>query len=221
MTSIKSFLLAICLSGCLYSQPPDTMTKIVVRLIGPGIQPGSMAALPKTMYAAPPHYARIEDPPDARQGIQKLTIIAEPDAYSVNVLDKKGTHAIDQGGPNDLHLPVVLAFDPNHRLVKLDRLEFGSEYEFFTSAGARKMAGPLINGKPTDAYRVDTETGPATLIVKAGSQTPIKLTWQAPDGTYAYEYVSYQDLPFDPALFSKPPGVTYREILPDPSAGKA
>lgn len=196
------------------------MTKIVVRLIGPGITPGSFAALPKTIYAAPPHYARVEDPPDARQGIQKLTIIAEPDAYSVNVLDKKGTHAIDQGGASDLHLPIVLAFDPNHRLGKLDRLEFGEEYEFFTSAGAKKTAGPIINGKPADAYHLDSEGGRAALITKSGTDTPIRLTWQAPDGTYTYEYTTYEDVPFDPALFQKPQGVSFREILPDPNSDK-
>src|SRR5690242_19932786 len=102
--------------------PPATMIKMVVRLMGPGIKPGSNAALPKTIYAAGPHYARIEGPPDARQRVEKLTIIAEPDAYSVNLIDKTGTHAIDQGGANDLHLPIVLPFDLNHRLGKLDRV---------------------------------------------------------------------------------------------------
>lgn len=220
MSIYKSALVAICLCGCLNAQPPATMTKIVVRLIGPGITPGSFAALPKTMYTAPPHYARIEDPPDARQGIEKLTIIAEPDAYSANMLDKKGTHAIDQGGADDLHLPIVLAFDPNHKLAKLDRLEFGNEVDFFTTAGAKKTAGPTINGKPTDAYRMESESGHATLIVKTGTQTPTRLTWQTPDGTYTYEYVSYEDVPFDAALFRRPPGVSFREILPDPNGGK-
>ena len=66
------------------THPPGTMTKIVVRLMGPRIKPGSFSALPRTMYCAGPHYARVEDPPDARQHMHKLIIIAEPDAYSVN-----------------------------------------------------------------------------------------------------------------------------------------
>src|SRR3954463_15642295 len=86
---------------------PSSMIRMVVRIMGPGIKPGSSPALPKTIYRAGAHHARIEDPPDARQRLQKLTIISEPDAYSVNLITKRGTHAVDQGGPDDLHLPIV------------------------------------------------------------------------------------------------------------------
>ncbi len=197
------------------TQPPATMTKMVVRLMAPGVKPRSFAALPKTIYRAGPHYARIEDPPDARQKVEKLTIIAEPDAYSVNLTDKKGTHAIDQGGANDLHLPVVLPFDPKHKLTNIDRLEFGDELDFFKEAGATKAAGPIINSKPTDAYRLKTSEGTATLIVRSETQVPVTLSWQTKDGTYTYEYITYQELPFDATLFTKPKGITFREIPPD------
>jgi hypothetical protein len=196
-------------------RPPDSMTKMVVRLMGPGIKPKSFPALPKTIYRAGPHYARIEDPPDARQQIQKLTIIAEPDAYSVNLIDKKGTHAIDQGNAHDLHLPVVLPFDPKHQLGKLDRLEFGDEEDFFKEAGATPEAGPTINAKPTDALRLKIPTGSALLILRAGTHEPVFLSWQTKEGTYKYEYIEYKDMPFDPALFTKPAGIAYREIMPD------
>lgn len=199
-------------------KPPDTMIKMVVRLMGPQVKPGSPAALPRVIYRAGPHYARIEDPPDARQQMQKLTIIAEPDAYSVNLIDKKGTHAIDQGGPNDLHVPVVLPFDPKHMLTNLDRLEFGDEFDFFQDAHAVKEAGPIINAKPTDAYVVKTAEGTATLVVKSGTQVPITLSWQTKDGPYTYEYISYEEIPFDAGLFTKPTGITYREIHPDTSS---
>ncbi|MFL6417563.1 MAG: hypothetical protein ACJ74Y_18055, partial [Bryobacteraceae bacterium] len=75
-------------------EQPATMIRMVVRIMGPGIKPGSLPALPKTIYRAGPHHARIEDPPDARQKLQKLTIISEPDAYSVNLITKRGTHAV-------------------------------------------------------------------------------------------------------------------------------
>jgi len=189
------------------------MTKIVVRLSGPHIKVGSIAAMPKTIYRAGPHYARIEDPPDSRQGIQKLTIIAEPDAYSVNLIDKKGTHAIDQGGSDDIHLPVV--FDPTRKLTALNRLEFGEEFSFFQSHEATKITGPIINSKPTDAYQLKTAEGTATLVVRGGTHIPVLLSWQTKDGTYRYEYITYQQMPFDPALFAKPKGIRYRELPPD------
>ena len=197
---------------------PTTMIKAVVRLAGPRIKPGSQAALPKTIYRGGPHYARIEDPPNAREQMQKLTIISEPDAYSVNLIDKKGTHAIDQGGGDDLHLPVI--FDPTGKLKSLNRLEFGEEYDFFQDAGAEKHAGPIINAKPTDAYVMPTEGGSATLVVRSGTHVPVTISWETKDGAYTYEFITYEELPFDATLFAKPKGITFREIPPDPGLEK-
>lgn len=190
---------------------PDTMSKLVVRLSGPGIRPGSMAALPKTIYVAPPHYARIEDPPDAREGIEKLTIIAEPDAYSVNLIGKKGTHAIDEGGTNDLHVPIILPFDLKHSCGGVDRVEFGTELDFFKQTGAKKEAGPIINAKPTDQYVLKD----ARLVVNPETQKPIKLIWNCGSGEYTYEYITVDELPFDPKLFQKPAGIQWKEMPKD------
>lgn len=192
------------------SGPPKTMTRMNVRITAPDIKAGSYAALPKLIYRAGAKYARMENAPDVRSKIEKITIIAEPDAYSVNLIDKTGTHAIDQGGPNDLHLPMVLPFDPNHKLGKLDRLEFGDELEFFQKSGGAKSAGPIVNGKPTDKYLL----GSAELITRSNSEVPVFVTWKMKDGTYRYEYSSYEDVPFDAQLFSRPAGVKFREIPP-------
>lgn len=197
------------------------MTKIVVRLMGPGILPNSHAALPKTIYVADPHYARIEDPPDARQGLQKLTIIAEPDAYSVNLIDKKGTHAKDLGGPNDLHLPIVLPFDPKHQFGILDRVEFGDELAFFEEAGAKKEAGPIMNAKPTDLYTLKLPNVTAQLVVRPADETPVTLSWESRAGKYTYEYITVEKVPFDRSLFSKPAGIQFRDIKPDTSGDQS
>jgi hypothetical protein len=205
---VVSFVPGAWASGA--DDPPSTMIRMVVRVMGPGIKPGSPAAMPKTIYRAGAHHARIEDPPDARQRLQKLTIISEPDAYSINLITKRGSHVVDQGGPDDLHLPIVLPFDPKHRLPKLDRLEFGDESGFFEDAGAQKQAGPEINGKPTDALRLPQGDGNATLVLRSGSETPVTLSWHSDDGDYKYEYIEYKELPYDAALFKKPEGITYR-----------
>lgn len=196
---------------------PVTMTRMVVRLKGPNIKPGSIAALPKTIYEASPHFARIEDPPDSRQKIQKVTVIAEPDAYSANLIDRTGTHARDTGSDerNDIHLPIVLPFDPRHQLGKLDRIEFGSEYDFFNQAGATQEPGPIVNAEPTDALRLSTPAGPAVLVLRKNTDIPVTLTWQLPAGQYQYEYIEYKDVPFNRQLFAKPAGIKFKEIRPD------
>jgi hypothetical protein len=190
------------------------MIKIDVRVMGPGIRPGTYAALPKMIYRAGANYARMENAPDAKARIEKVTIIAEPDAYSVDLIDHTGTHAIDQGGPDDLHLPMVMPFDPNHKLGALDRLEFGAELDFFQKAGAAKSAGPIVNSKPTDLYTLKIPTGQAKLITREGSDVPIFVSWNMKEGTYKYEYSSYVDVPFDRKLFARPNGVKFREIQP-------
>jgi hypothetical protein len=195
-----------------------TMTRMNVRLMGPGIRPGSHAALPKLIYRAGSKYARMENAPEARQSIEKITIIAEPDAYSVDLMGHTGTHVIDQGGPNDVHLPMVLPFDPNHRLGLLDHLEFGAELDFFVKAGAAKSAGPIVNAKPTDLYTLNQDGVHAELITRDNSDVPVFVSWKAKDGTYKYEYSTYQELPFDPKLFSRPSGIKFHEVKPlDPN----
>ena len=106
---------------CAYLGMADvtTMIRMDVRLMGPGIRPGSNAALPKVIYRAGFKYARMEDAPEAKQRIQKITIISEPDAYSIDLNGKVGTHVI-HGGDKDVHLPIVLPFDPNRKLGDLD-----------------------------------------------------------------------------------------------------
>jgi hypothetical protein len=216
---LSTILIASAMSGAwaagLADDQPSTMIRMVVRVMGPGIKPGSFPALPKTIYRAGAHHARIEDPPDARQRMQKLTIISEPDAFSVNLITKRGTHAVDQGGPDDLHLPIVLPFDPKHHVSKLDRLEFGDEYSFFEEAGAEKQAGPEINGKPTDALRLTLPDGSATLVLRSETEIPVTLSWHSQDGDYKYEYIEYKEVPYDASLFRRPEGITYRDIQPD------
>jgi hypothetical protein len=191
-----------------------TMTRMDVRLMGPDIRPGSYAALPKLIYRAGSKYARMENAPDAKFSIDKVTIIAEPDAYSIDLMGGTGTHAIDQGGPNDLHLPMVLPLDPRHKLPGLDRLEFGEELDFFKQAGAAKSSGPTINAKPTDKYTLHVNGSRAELTTREGSDVPVFLSWTMKEGTYKYEYSVYQQLPFDAKLFARPNGIKFREILP-------
>ncbi len=194
---------------------PKSMTRMVVRLMAPGVKANSFSALPKTIYRAGSRYARIEDAPDSRQQVQKLTVIAEPDAYSANLIDKKGTHVVAQGESADLHLPIVLPFDPKHELAALDRLEFGDEYDFFTEAGAASEPGPTINAKPTDALRLKIPGGSALLVLRGGTHTPVTLSWKMKDGEYQYEYIEYDDKPFNARLFAKPAGIQFTGVSPD------
>ncbi len=196
----------------------ESMTKMVVRLMGPGIRAGSPAALPRTIYRSGEKFARIEDPPHAKARVEKMTIIRGRDAYSVDLTDRRGTHTTADAAGQARGLPIVLPLDPRRKLGKLDEIEFGSEVSFFEQAGAEKTAGPMINAKPTEEYRLATPSGPASLIVRGENETPVFLKWKSSDGVYRYEYIEYKTEPFDAKLFAKPDGIKWREIAPDPDS---
>ncbi|HEX4170759.1 MAG TPA: hypothetical protein VHZ55_35310 [Bryobacteraceae bacterium] len=191
------------------------MTKMVVRLMGPGIKPGSQAALPKTIYRAADQYARIEDPPDAKQRVEKITIIRGREAYSIDLIDKRGTHTTTEGLSSAPGLPIVLPLDPRRKLGKLDGVEFGTEARFFEQAGAKKVPGPIINAKQTEEYRLPIPSGTAMLVVRHDSETPVTLSWKTSEGRYTYEYIQYETMPFEAKVFEKPAGIEWKEIPPD------
>jgi hypothetical protein len=61
--------------------PPQTMTKLEVRLQSADVQEGSFAAKPKVMYRAGSGYCRTEELPNEEDGIHGLMIINEPDTW--------------------------------------------------------------------------------------------------------------------------------------------
>ncbi|MBV8866059.1 MAG: hypothetical protein JO210_11740, partial [Acidobacteriaceae bacterium] len=76
--------------------------------------------------------------------------------------------------------------------------------------------GPMINAKPTDIYELKTPQGSALLTLRGGTEIPVYFSWRTSDGAYKYEYIAYQEIPFEASLFTKPSGIQLREIPPDP-----
>src|SRR5260370_32539241 len=90
------------------SSPPETMTKLVVRLESPDIPSTSFAAQPKTMYRAGTRYCRIEEWPDIANNIHGLIVINEPDVWLVNRLDKTARHQVDPGPTFNCPMPIFV-----------------------------------------------------------------------------------------------------------------
>ena len=93
----------------------------------------------------------------------------------------------------------------------LIKLEFGDELDFFKKSGATKYAGPIVNAKPTDAYVLKNAQELQLLLPGTARDLPVTLSWQCKDGKYTYEYITYEELPFNPALFSRPPELDSRK----------
>jgi hypothetical protein len=189
---------------------PTTMTRISTRMIEPRPEPGSYAALPRTLVRAGTKYGRVDEPRDLQNRIQRLTIISEPDAWVINLFDKSGRHMVDRGPSFEAHLPV---FTDSTVSPDLKDLEFGRELEFFSKRGARESAGEAIDGKATARYEVTIGNRTIVLRTWVDSKKPARVSLVGGAQTETIEYLSYEDnLPFEPSLFRPPLGISMLDL---------
>lgn len=219
MKSSKRLNLALFASfiGCTlnFSEPAagqlaQTMTHIKIRMLEPAPKPGTYAAEPKEYWRSRKVFARVAEGPDNAMKIHQLMIVNEPDIWLLEQMSKRGKHIVDPGPKYEVHISM---FD--RALKDLGDLEYGNEIEFFKSHKAKESAGPVINGKPTTRMELAMLDYKMALIVDNEKQVPLRFNVQLPDKkSYALEYMVYETLKFDPALFKAPSGFQLEEIKP-------
>jgi hypothetical protein len=204
-------------AAALAQDSPKLMTKVVVQFDAPEISQDAFIRKPKVMYRAGARYCRIEEALDAEHGLQQLAIINEPDAWMINLVDKKGRHVVDPGPTFNCHLPVFSGppqgSSDNTDYVKLG-LEFGSELEFFKTMGATPQPGPVLQTKETTSYFLDLGDIRLALFTYGPDQFPLLIGRTYKKKGELYWYSSYGQIRFDPKLFAKPAGVTIEEMKP-------
>jgi hypothetical protein len=186
--------------------PPATMTKVVVHLQSPDVPEGSFAAQPKTMYRAGTRYCRIEEMPDTEHGIHGLVVINEPDAWLINLLSKTAKYQADPGPTFNCRLPVFVsdrksATDARDQMTGL---EFGREITYFQEKGATSRPGPIFQGKSTKAYTVEIGDSQLLLFTSGTPEKPVAIARQHGNKRDVYWYGTYEEVPFDSKLFTKP-----------------
>ncbi len=192
------------------------MTKIVSRMIGPQIPPGSFAAKPKTLYLAGEKYARVEEQPDSEHGIHGLMITNEPDSWIINLADKTGRHIVDPGPTFVVHSPIFWIPkskgqpDPDKEFKDL---EFGKEVQFFHDHGARELETREVDGKNCKATSLKSGSQEVTLLLDSSTGKPYQIDIMK-DGKldFSVRYLSHEtNLPFQRSLFEPPDGVRMTE----------
>ncbi len=202
---------------------PKTMTKIVVRLESAEVREGSYAAKPRTFYRGAERFCRVEEAADPDNDIAGVVIMAEPDVWMVNLATKQGRHMVVPG-PR-CRLPIFTLDEiksaPDLKQPLLD-LEFGREVAFFKKKAGQPQAGPMLQGKPTNLYTVKLGDLEILLFSGGSPEVPLAVVLKKASGEYTYAYDSYEELPFNAKLFSKPDGVAIREraVANKPSGGK-
>jgi len=185
---------------------PSTMIRLIVRLEASDINPSSFAALPKTMYRAGTSYCRIDEQPDAASGIHGSIIVNLPDIWMVNHLDHTARHQ-DPGEGFVFNMPMFVDADPKSAsAAMLKPLEFGMELQYFKAKEAKTAPGPDIKGLATLAYTFVFGDTSLSMLTSGLPERPVVVGRKQGATRETYWYSSYDEVPFDPALFAKPAG---------------
>jgi hypothetical protein len=193
-------MLGLFSSSLISQEAPKGMIKITTRLIEPEPERGSFGAQPRTLWRAGKKYGRIAEGIDNQQHIHGLMIISEPDAWMINLYDKSGRHVIDPGPSLEVHVPIFQT--PGEAKSKLNELEF------FKANHASESAGEPLHGSQTSRYELTLSGRTVILWVHSKTEKPIRISLAKGSDRRTIEYLAYEHLPFDPALFQPPRGIT-------------
>ncbi|HEY1265418.1 MAG TPA: hypothetical protein VGF06_17940 [Terriglobales bacterium] len=195
---------------------PSKMLKMVVRREAPDSPPGTFAAKPKTYYRAGTQYCRIEEEPDAPNGIHGVIITNEPDSWLVNLADKSAKHVVDEGPTFNCQLPIFVAGEEIKSAAdmkkELFQLEFGKELIFFGAPDATTKPGPAFRGAATTAHIRKVDGSQIYLFMGDDTGKPVAIAMQKADKRVIYWYEDFEEVPFDSKLFARPEGVTMEEV---------
>ena len=190
----------------------DKMTKVVYRILGPDVNPGSFAAKPKTLYRLNKTKSRTEEQPDPDMKLQGLIISNGPDIFMINLWDKTGKHLIDPGPTYLFHAPIVPTQENDHK-PRIDKFEIGEEMPFMQSKGVKPKAGQF-EGQAAQVFECQ-EAAELTLTVFASPKTHLPIGVAVQEGgkelvKMAYDEYS-QELAADDKLFWPPNGISLFE----------
>jgi hypothetical protein len=193
------------------SSAPSKMTHGIAQMSGTDIPADSFMAKPKIFWRASNRYCRVDEEPDPENGIHGRAIMNEPDAWLVNLANGTAKHLVDPGPTFNCKLP-IFALDPDMAKSKIGELEFGREFEFFQSNGAKSVEGPKLSFK-TDSYELTIGDYVLMLVERTDIHAPILVGMVHGKSALRVRYLLWDDqVPFKADLFAKPTGVQIEEL---------
>jgi hypothetical protein len=204
-----SLLLALLASPAVAETcAPAKLMKIVTRSVGPDVTPGSFRAAPVTLYRQGSRFLRNEEPADPAGGMHVLAIVASPDVWIVNRLDRTGRHMLDPGPTYEAKAPIVAGQGVPQAFTEL---EFGCEARF--ARGRAREAGVRdVAGRPARIHALqEGDRRLEILLYETG--TPAEVAYfQGTTAVLTIVYDAYEvALPDNPGLFAKPEGYAISE----------
>jgi hypothetical protein len=182
----------------------QTMTRLAVRDESPGVQPGSYANAPKTLYLLGTGSARVEEQPSPQDGKQMVVIRADRQSWVYDQTSKTGRH---QGGaPEVVHLPMW-------QQDGVDSMDIGQELPYLKQHHAKPAGVQIVQGQSCTVERV--EQGNYTVdILLSNNHMPVEFELRGPNHQVLRKvhYDAYvTGLKAQPELFRPPAGVKIEE----------
>lgn len=204
---------------------PASLVGMTVRNVTPGLQAADPRAQPRRLWRMGSQFLRsLEQPvvsqslqnPTAPMARQALTIVAEPDIWTIDLASKQGRHNLDKGPVLEVRAPIVPLGAPREFMS----LEYGCEMEFV--AVRAPIAQRTVRWGGVDAGIHTYSVGTASLAILMNDRTgePLMVTYIR-DGrpVQIVRYDEYrQGLPDQPDLFRPPADVTITEAVSPPQA---
>lgn len=164
-------------------------------------------------------YNRSEEAPDPVSGIHGLIIINEPDAWIINLMDKTGTHMVDDGPTYVVHDCIVSPRNKSQaelqafKASSISEFEFDKEMEFLKKHKAKKSGSLSIDGVSCDRYELPIDGYLIDLFAKNRTEIPYQLKISKEQSQISYlRYDTYRtDLQPDLSLFKPPAGIEISE----------
>src|ERR1700674_4327648 len=170
LVAVAMFLVLSC-AFCA-DDVPTKMIHVIAQMSGTDIPADAFSGKPKTMWRASNSYCRIDEEPDPEQGLHLRTMMNEPDAWLVDLANKRAKHMVDPGPTFNCRMP-IFAFDLAMAKGKIGELEFGHELEFFQKNGARQVDGPQLKSFKANYYELTVDGMVLKLVERVDIHAPI------------------------------------------------
>ncbi len=213
MTKYWGVLLAgMALSvGVAFADDPKTMLKFVYHDTNPAFEPGSFAALTKTVYLWGAEKGRIEEQEDPQMHLKGLVVVCGKDLWMINLVNKTGNHSVDPSPTHNFYMTIWA--NQAHHSTELTNFSMGHELAYMKDHHVQPIhVSGGASQDDTDVYKTTIEGLKITFTVAAKTQIPQSV--EVADGDKVLTHViydSYEELPVDPSLFAPPADVTIKE----------
>jgi hypothetical protein len=158
-------------------------------------------------------YGRVQEPVNQKERVNEAMIFLPGNAWDLEQYSKQARHKVLTEN-KDVHFRVYESASNTSKA--LSQLKYGYELPYFQQNHAKKVT-TIDNAIATDSYSLPVRDKILVLAVDQKTSKPKSLTLTRPaDGKqWVIEYLAYETMPFNAALFKAPTDYKITEVTPE------